>query len=66
MFYKNNGIVHKNKIFCSVDCFNKDNNKIEEKENEEEDEVQNETKFIEEINSKKEEQNEEIIDILDI
>ena len=62
LFYKDNGIVHKNKIFCSVDCFNKDSNKIEEKENEEEDEVQNDTKFAEENKDK----SEEMIDILDI
>ena len=62
LFYKNNGIVHKNKIFCSVDCFNKDSNKIEEKENEEEEEVQNDTKVTEE----NKENSEEMIDILDI
>lgn len=36
-YYKNNGMYHRQNHFCSIDCFEKDKNKIIENQNEEED-----------------------------
>ena len=64
VFLKGNGVYSKNRIFCSMSCYEKDRDKIEENEDEEDDEIKPTTNTNKQHEHKHE--HEDVIDILDL
>ena len=62
VFLKGDGVYSKNRVFCSMSCYEKDKDKIEENENEEDDEVKPQVNTV----KQQQPQDDDMIDILDI
>lgn len=64
VFLKGNGVYSKNRVFCSMSCYEKDKDKIEENENEEDEEAK---PYVSAYTPKQQQQDDDdVIDILDI
>jgi hypothetical protein len=64
VFLKGNGVYSKNRVFCSMSCYEKDKDKIEENENEEDEEAK---PHVSAYTPKQQKQDDDdVIDILDL
>jgi hypothetical protein len=66
VFLKGNGVYSKNRVFCSMSCYEKDKDKIEENENEEDEEVKPHVNTVKQQQPQQQPQDDDMIDILDI
>ena len=69
VFLKGNGVYSKNRVFCSMSCYEKDKDKIEENEDEEDEEPtvkQHATTTHVNTVKQQQQQDDDVIDILDI
>ena len=68
VFLKGNGVYSKNRVFCSMSCYEKDKDKIEENEDEEDEEPKQHatTTHVNTVKQQQQQDDDDVIDILDI